>query len=99
MSLESKIIKFYNNNYPANNKKNYYLNDILTNWSDLELETAHDFIQWLFPDEKGGQNSNSEKLTVKDVEIFKNMKHERIIPYLVAAVQHLHRLVKNLQNN
>ena len=77
MSLESKIIKFYNNNYPANNKKNYYLNDILTGWSDLQLETAHDFIQWLFPDEKGGQNSNSEKLTVKDVEIFKTDREIR----------------------
>ena len=41
----------------------------------------------------------SEFTDLNTGEIFKNMKHERIIPYLVAAVQHLHRLVKNLQNN
>lgn len=41
----------------------------------------------------------SEFTDLNTGEIFKNMKHERIIPYLVAAVQHLGRLVKNLQNN
>lgn len=41
----------------------------------------------------------SEFTDLNTGEIFKNMKHERIIPYLVAAVQHLHRLIKNLQNN
>jgi hypothetical protein len=41
----------------------------------------------------------SEFADLNTGEIFKNMKHERIIPYLVAAVQHLHRLIKNLQNN
>jgi hypothetical protein len=41
----------------------------------------------------------SEFADLNTGEIFKNMKHERIIPYLVAAVQHLGRLVKNLQNN
>lgn len=41
----------------------------------------------------------SEFTDLNTGEIFKNMKHERIIPYLVAAVQHLSRVVKNLQNN
>lgn len=32
-------------------------------------------------------------------EMFKNIKHERIIPYLVAAIQSLTKIVRDLQNN
>jgi len=41
----------------------------------------------------------SEFTDLNTGEIFKNIKHERIIPYLVAAIQHLSNIIKNLQNN
>lgn len=68
---ESKLIKFYINKYNANDKKNYSFNDIVKKWDDYKLETKHDFIQWLFPDETGGVNPKAPNLTNNDIEIFK----------------------------
>jgi ubiquitin C-terminal hydrolase len=65
----SKIILFYQNKIKANDKDGYYFSDII-NWSDYLLETRHDFIQWLFPDETGGVNVSSPRLTDLDVEMF-----------------------------
>ena len=73
----NKLISFYRDKYPANGKKNYYFNDIVNNWTDYQLEKSHDFIQWLFPDETGGVNSNAPKLTDKDIHVFKKDKKIR----------------------
>jgi hypothetical protein len=40
----------------------------------------------------------SEFTDLNTGEVFKNIKHERIIPYLVAAIQHLTKVVLDLQN-
>jgi hypothetical protein len=67
----NNLIKFYNNLYPANNKKNYFFADIVKKWDDYKLEVKHDFVQWLFPDETGGVNSNAPKLTKNDIKQFR----------------------------
>jgi len=66
----NKLIKFYYNLIPANNKKNYFFDDIVS-WSDYKLETAHDYIQWLFPDKTGGVNPKAPHLTPSDIKKFK----------------------------
>jgi hypothetical protein len=52
----------------------YYASDILS-WSDEQLETTHDFIQWVFPNfEKSKYNSNTPDLTLEEVEAIQNDK-------------------------
>jgi hypothetical protein len=67
----NNLIQFYNNRYPANNKKNYFFDDIVKKWDDYKLEVKHDFIQWLFPNETGGVNSKAPRLTKKDIQQFR----------------------------
>ena len=65
----TRIIDFYKNLHPANDKEGYYFNDIME-WNDYKLEVTHDFIQWLFPDNTGGVNPNGPKLTKSDIDHF-----------------------------
>ena len=74
----NNLIEFYINTYPANDKKNYFFDDIVTKWDDYKLETAHDYIQWLFPDETGGVNPKAPKLTPGDIKIFKSNENIRL---------------------
>lgn len=74
--MDSDIYRFYTGKIPANYKAGYFLKDIL-NWSDYQLEVAHDFIQWLFPDETGGMNSKAPKLNDKDLQALKESKEVR----------------------
>jgi ubiquitin C-terminal hydrolase len=65
-NVDSDIISFYRNKYNANNKKDYSFNDIVKKWDDYNLEVKNDYIEWLFPDEKG-----DIKLTNEDIKRFK----------------------------
>lgn len=67
----NNLIKFYTNTYPANNKKDYFFNDIVNKWDDYKLEIEHDYIQWLFPDNTGGVNPKAPRLSSKDIKEFK----------------------------
>jgi ubiquitin C-terminal hydrolase len=66
----NELIRFYKNVYPANNNEGYYFNDII-NWDDYKLEVHDDYIQWLFPDNTGGDNPSAPKLTDKDIKKFR----------------------------
>jgi Opioid growth factor receptor (OGFr) conserved region len=46
MVMPSRIIGFYNGTHPDHRGR--YLNEI-QEWPDDQLETVHDYIQWLFP--------------------------------------------------
>lgn len=81
------LIKFYNNSLKANNKHGYYIKDIIEKWDDYKLENEHDFIQWLFPDEGGGSNSNVPELTQEDIEIFKTNNDIRYL--VIKATQRM----------
>ena len=70
------LLKFYKNKLKANEKDDYYFENILK-WSDYKLEIEHDYISWLFPDETGGVNHLAPKLTLKEVEIFKKNQELR----------------------
>ena len=66
--------EFYLGRYKANGT--YLFEDILR-WDDYRLETAHDFVQWLFPDETGGVNPKAPRMTKKDYEVLRASKNVR----------------------
>lgn len=74
--MDLTIIKFYRNQYSVNNRDVYLFEEILKR-TDNQLEIEHDFIQWLFPDETGGVNSNAPHMTPELYEIFKTDKKIR----------------------
>lgn len=44
-----RIVRFYQNIQPANNRVFYTRDDILNKWSDYRLQVRKNYIQWLFP--------------------------------------------------
>ena len=64
----SKLIQFYNNLYPINNK-NYFFSDVMK-WDDYNLEVKHDYIKWLFPSEK--EDKKNPVLTKQDIKQFRS---------------------------
>ena len=64
----SKLLQFYNNLYPINNK-NYFFSDVMK-WDDYNLEVKHDYIKWLFPSEK--EDKKNPVLTKQDIEQFRS---------------------------
>ena len=64
----SKLIQFYNNLYPINNK-NYFFSDVMK-WDDYNLEVKRDYIKWLFPSEK--EDKKNPVLTKQDIIQFRS---------------------------
>jgi hypothetical protein len=44
-----KILRFYENVQPANNRIFYLYDDIVNRWSDYRLQVRKNYINWLFP--------------------------------------------------
>jgi hypothetical protein len=64
----SDIIKFYSD---EPNPSGYTWTYVMS-WSDDDLETIHDFIQWLFPtDERSRFNPDAPVLDANDIMAFK----------------------------
>ena len=72
--VEPKIIQFYKGNIKS--ISGYFFDDILK-FSDLQLETKHDFIQSLFPLFEKGM-ADSYLLNKKAIKIFKENKKLKI---------------------
>ena len=70
MDSSSEIIQFYLGAHV--HPDGYVINEIW-NWSDLEINDKHSFIQWLFPLNVASQaSSNSPILSKKDIGQFRN---------------------------
>jgi hypothetical protein len=47
----TRVVRFYENIQPANNRIFYLFDDIVTRWSDYRLQVRQNYINWLFPNE------------------------------------------------
>lgn len=61
----NNLIEFYLNLYPVNNKRKYFLNDIVEKWDDYKLETNSEYFSWIFP-----SDTTFPVLTTKDIKRF-----------------------------
>jgi hypothetical protein len=67
---ESPLVSFYSGAAPDDRGR--YLEDIL-GWSDFDLESHHDFIQWLFPlRTRSGANPSAPILDRETIERFRS---------------------------
>lgn len=65
-----RIVQFYEGKAPDDRGR--MLSDILQ-FTDAQLESIHDFIQWLFPlRERSGANPDAPRLDEKAIEEFRN---------------------------
>jgi hypothetical protein len=68
MPTDNKLLHFYSGIAPDNRGR--YLREIQA-WPDNELETVHDYIQWLFPlDQPSGFNINAPLLDADSIRQF-----------------------------
>ncbi len=65
----SPLAAFYTGKAPDSSGRMF--DDILS-WGDEELESVHDYIQWLFPlQEKSAFNDRAPLVTAEDLELFR----------------------------
>src|SRR5581483_7741036 len=68
----SRLLDFYRGK--GTDTEGRFVKDIWT-WGDDELETVHNFIQWLFPlPEPSGFNPDAPLITEDDIATFKSDK-------------------------
>ncbi|HYK38026.1 opioid growth factor receptor-related protein [Alloacidobacterium sp.] len=72
--MNSRILDFYRGGQDDQGRT---LDEIL-NWTDVELEAVHDFIQWLFPlPERSGANPSAPMLEAATIDAFLNSEDLR----------------------
>src|SRR6202034_1792343 len=70
MAVRAGIIGFYSGTEPDHRGR--YLHEI-QKWTDDQLESVHDFIQWLFPlPERSGANPVAPVLDENAIQTFRN---------------------------
>lgn len=90
--MNKDLILFFENTHPNYDGK--YLHDI-RNWSDLQLEENHRFIQWMFPNREASTfNSDAPLLDDETVEAFRSRND---LKYEVS--QNLERMISFYQLN
>jgi hypothetical protein len=60
-----RLVRFYENNYSANDRIFYLFDDITTRWTDLKLQIRENYINWLFPSESDENTKLSKGLLYK----------------------------------
>src|SRR5580700_986798 len=69
MAVNARIIRFYSGTQPDHRGR--YLHEIQV-WTDKQLESIHDYIQWLFPlPEPSGFNTAAPVLTPESIREFR----------------------------